>query len=62
MFTFVSVYIYICTSDYPAVLKTIFNFGLGNPLPRGVPGQGPDCHFPKEIGGFADSGPDPVGG
>jgi hypothetical protein len=22
------------------------------PLPRGVPGEGPDCHFPKEIVGF----------
>ncbi len=44
--------------DFPArnhyrvdVLKTIFIFALGPPLPRGVPGEGPDCHFPKEIVG-----------
>ncbi len=30
------------------VLKTIFNFVLGPP-PQGVPGEGPDCHFPTEI-------------
>ncbi len=35
-----------------AVLKMIFNFFLGPPLRRGVPGEGPDCHFPKEIVGF----------
>ncbi len=29
-----------------------FNFCLGPPLPRGVPEEGPDCHFPKEIVGF----------
>ncbi len=34
------------------VLKIIFTFCLGPPLPRGVPGEGPDCHFPKEIVGF----------
>ncbi len=34
------------------VLKIIFNFVLGPPLPRGVPGEGPDCHFPKEIVGL----------
>ncbi len=28
-----------------------FNFVLGPPLPRGAPGEGPDCHFPKEIVG-----------
>ncbi len=28
-----------------AVLKNIFNFDLG-PLSGGVPGEGPDCHFP----------------
>ena len=29
-------------------------------LARGVPGEGPDCHFPKEIVGFGpDSGPNP---
>jgi hypothetical protein len=29
------------------------NLVLGPPpLPRGVPGEGPDCHFPKEIVGF----------
>ncbi len=43
------------------VLKMIFNFCLVPPLPRGVPGEGPDCHFPKEIVGFwADSGPNPI--
>jgi hypothetical protein len=31
-----------------AGLKMIFNF----PLAPGVPGEGPDCHFPKEIVGF----------
>ncbi len=42
------------------VLKMIFNFFLGSPLPQGVPGEDPDCHFPKEIIGFgADSGPNP---
>ncbi len=30
-----------------------FFFFLGPPLPRGVPGEGPDCHFPKEIIGVA---------
>ena len=45
---------------YLAVLKAIFDFVLGPPLPPGGPGEGPDCHFPKEIEGFwADSGPDP---
>ena len=37
---------------YLDVLKIIYNFVLGPPLPRGVPGEGPDCHFPKEIVGF----------
>ncbi len=44
---------------YLAVLNTIFNFVLGPPLPRGVPGEEPDCHFPKALGGlWADSSPD----
>ncbi len=30
----------------------ILNFVLGPPLPRGVPGEGPDCHCLKEIVGF----------
>ncbi len=34
-----------------AVLKTILNFILG-PIPRGLPGEGPDCQFPQEIMGF----------
>ena len=34
------------------VLKMIFNFVLGPPLPRGVPGEGRDYHFPKEVVGF----------
>ncbi len=34
-----------------SVLKDIFDFYLGPP-PRGVPGEGPDCHFLEEIGGF----------
>ncbi len=34
------------------VLKIIFNFVSWSPLPRGVPGEGPDCHFPKEIVGL----------
>ncbi len=34
------------------VLKIIFNFVLGPPLPRGVPGEGPDCYLPKAIAGF----------
>ncbi len=29
-----------------------FNFVLGPPLPRGVLGEGADCHSPKEIVGF----------
>jgi hypothetical protein len=29
-----------------AVLKTIVNSALGPPFPRGVPGEGPDCHLP----------------
>ncbi len=33
------------------VRKMIFNFCLGPPIPRGVPGEGPDCHFPKELVG-----------
>ncbi len=34
-----------------AVLKTIFNFVL-RPPPPGGPGEGPDCHVPKETVGF----------
>ncbi len=34
------------------VLKTILYFFSWPPLPRGVPGEGPECHFPKEIIGF----------
>ncbi len=45
-----------------AVLKNIFDFILGPPSHGGVPGQGPDCHFPKEIRGVrTDSGLDPGG-
>ncbi len=32
------------------VLKIVFHFVLGPPS-RGVPGEGPDYHFPKEIAG-----------
>jgi hypothetical protein len=43
------------------VLKMIFVFVSWPPLPRGVPEEGPDCHFPMEIVGFwADSGPNPL--
>ncbi len=51
-----------CSSGYePDVFKDAFYLVLP-PLPRRVPGEGPDCHVPKEIGGFgADSGPDPGG-
>ncbi len=38
-------------SIHIAVLQAIFNFDLGPPSP-GVPGEGPDCHLSKEIGGF----------
>ncbi len=31
------------------VLKFVFNFVLGPPLPRGAPGEGPEYHVPKEI-------------
>ncbi len=30
----------------------VFNFVLGPPLRRGVPGEGPDWHFPQGIVGF----------
>ncbi len=43
-----------------AVLKTTFCFFVG-PLPRGVPGEGPDCHFLKDSRFFADPGPNPGG-
>ncbi len=40
------------------VLTTVFIVVLAPP--RGVPGEGPDCHCPKGIVGFgADSGPNP---
>ncbi len=29
--------------------SSVFSFFLGAP-PRGVPGEGPDCRFPQEIG------------
>ena len=32
-------------------LKLFIFLVLGPPLPRGVPGEGPDCHFPREIVG-----------
>ncbi len=32
----------------PAVFKDSFCFSLGPPLPRGVPGEGLDCHLPSE--------------
>ena len=41
---------------YLVVLKTIFNFVLGHPLPRGVPG-GPDCHLPPQLGGWGQFRP-----
>jgi hypothetical protein len=36
-------------------LKFFLIFVLGPPpsLPRGVPGEGPDCHFPKDIGSLS---------
>ncbi len=41
-----------------AVLTTVFKFALGpRPLPRGVPGEGPERHVLEEIGGF---GPAPA--
>ncbi len=36
---------------YLVVFKDVSDFYLG-PLPWGLPGEGPDCHFPKELGGF----------
>ncbi len=43
--------------NHLAVLKIIFYFVLApppppHPPPPGVPGEGPDCHFPKVIVGF----------
>ncbi len=35
-----------------AVLKNIINLIFGPPPPGGVPGEGPDCNVPEEIGGF----------
>ncbi len=35
-----------------AVLKMIFNCCSWPPPPPGVPGEGPDCHFPREVVGF----------
>ncbi len=40
------------SADFLEVLKMVFNFVLGPPSPGGVPGEGPDCHFPTEIVGF----------
>ncbi len=37
------------------VLRTIFNFVLGPTSPWVVPGEGPDCPFRQEIGGFGPS-------
>ncbi len=42
---------FIKVEHFLTVLKIIFNFVLAPPLPGGVPGEGPDCHVPKEIGG-----------
>ncbi len=39
----------VAALSYLDVLKMIFNFVLGPPLPRRVPGEAPDCHLPKEI-------------
>ena len=39
------------------VLKMILIFVLAPPLPRGVPGEGPDCHVLKDI---VDCGPIPA--
>ncbi len=33
-------------------LKCFLFFVFPPHLPRGVPGEGPDCHVPKEIVGF----------
>ncbi len=33
-------------------LRTFLNFVLGTPPPPGGPGEGPDCHFPKESVGL----------
>jgi hypothetical protein len=41
--------------SFPAVFKAAFAFVLGPPPPGG-PGEGPKCHFPKEIDGV---GPNP---
>ncbi len=47
------IYISLCLQIYfLAVLKTIFNFVLGPPAPRGVPGEGPDYHLLQEVGRF----------
>ena len=35
-----------------AVLQLFFNLFLGPLSPEGVPGEGPDYHFLKAIGGF----------
>ncbi len=45
-----------------ALLETIFYFVLLPPLPRWVPGEGPDSEFPSEVEDFlADPGPDTGG-
>ena len=46
----------------PAVFKDGFYVVFVSPPPGG-PGEGPDCHFPKEIVGFGClNGPPPPGG
>ena len=42
----------ICQNHNLDLLKTVFNFGLGPLVPTGVPGEGPDTHFPEEIMGL----------
>ena len=38
-------------SSWKCLTSFVF-FSCPPPLPRGVPGEGPDCHFPKDIAGF----------
>ncbi len=39
-------------SSYWLCLRTFLIFDFGPLSPEGVPGEGPDCHFPEEIDGF----------
>ena len=39
-------------NPYLVVLNTCLLILFVAPLPRGVPGESPDYHVPKEIGGF----------